>query len=206
MEVVQLTVICSYLLFAHKILYSCAGEESQCNNLFYQKGGNGSDVVRAVISKIESSNIFNDSDHRFLRRLAYVGTKDGTLYGNLDEMKNGGGIWTFDVHKLESLKRAKDHPKIHKVNVLLEEHLGIEINKMFDDELENVTEPLYCGVATRFYLYYLKHIERKSIPSAIDLTGQAYFWFTHFNITIDRQFCLEEYFKDEVKQLENQEG
>ena len=48
-------------------------------------GANGSDVVEAVISKLSFlENI--GPDHRFMRRLAYVVTRDGAV-------ENEGGIW-----------------------------------------------------------------------------------------------------------------
>ena len=48
-------------------------------------GANGSDVVEAVTSKLSFlENI--GPDHRFMRRLAYVVTRDGAV-------ENEGGIW-----------------------------------------------------------------------------------------------------------------
>ena len=51
----------------------------------------GVDVVKATLRQIQDSNIFPD-DNSFLRRLAYVESKDGT---DSDTYRAGyhGGIW-----------------------------------------------------------------------------------------------------------------
>ena len=51
----------------------------------------GEDVVKATLRQIQESNIF-PNDNSFLRRLAYVESKDGT---DPDTYRNGyhGGIW-----------------------------------------------------------------------------------------------------------------
>lgn len=57
--------------------------------LIYTPKAKGADVVEAVISKIDASCIFPDFK-LFLRRLAYVESKDGNSLGFLVPR---GGIW-----------------------------------------------------------------------------------------------------------------
>ena len=53
----------------------------------WTEGSVGAEVVEAVIKSIASLNMFPD-DHRFMRRIAYVETRDGKQGAALL-----GGIW-----------------------------------------------------------------------------------------------------------------
>ena len=56
-----------------------------------QPGSFGSDVVQAVLNDLRNACIFSD-DNLFLRRLAYVETKDGAD-GKTYRRAYHGGIW-----------------------------------------------------------------------------------------------------------------
>lgn len=205
MKIFQLVTICLLAYAASPASAQCTNEQPIC-----EVGANGSDVVNAVLATIEQANIFNDSDtNRFLRRVAYVTTRDGTIYRDEDEMSAHGGIWTFDEGKLNLMRQAlflgSLGIKLKEVNNLIEFHFGIDILEHYFSK-QYVNTPLYCGIAIRFYLYYLELVECMCIPPALDLRGQANLWLTHFNVTVGSRPCLEDLFVDEVKQLEKQEG
>ena len=56
----------------------------------------GSEVVNKVLEILECSGVFED-DQNFMRRLAYVETKDGT------EGQGKTGMWNVTVHHLEAM-------------------------------------------------------------------------------------------------------
>ena len=76
----------SVLLFA---VVLCKGCNTPTPGDVCDAKATGEDVVNAVISLIESTNIF-DCDHFFMRRLAYVQTNDGR-----NMKKSSYGIWAL---------------------------------------------------------------------------------------------------------------
>ena len=59
-------------------------------NLIYQPGAVGTDIVETVTDLIHQNCIFF-GDNLFLRNLAYVETKDGSMAGHVANFY--GGIW-----------------------------------------------------------------------------------------------------------------
>ena len=69
-------------------------------------GASGSGVIEEVVSTVQS--LF-DSDNKFLRRIAYVESKDGT---DKNTYHSGyvGGIWQVDQIGFQSTQDTKSHP------------------------------------------------------------------------------------------------
>lgn len=205
MKILQLTIFCLTAYAAScSAAMLCKNEQPICI-----RGGNGTCVVNAVIDILETIHIFNDSDNRFLRRLAHVATKDGTVYKSIEEMLDHGGIWNFYEEKLHLMRKARFlrsiGSKMNETNSRIEKYFGIDILKDFDKD--RAVKPLYCALATRLYLHYLKLVERICcFPSALDLRGQAELWMDHFYAAVGNQDCLANYFVDEVEQLEEKKG
>ena len=208
MDVFELLIL---MLFAYAAspstaIQPCFGRQKICD-----RGAKGSIVVNAAIAHIEKDDLFNNSDtNRFLRRVAHVGTRDGTIYRNESEMFAHGGIWNFDEGKLNQIRRAlffgSIGMKLAEVNNRIKNRYDFSI---FADYYTHqyVTKPLFCGVAIRFYLYYLELVECVCcIPSALDVRGQANMWLTYFNVTVGSRPCLEDHFVNEVEQLDKKEG
>ena len=65
-------------------------------------GATGSDVVQAVIAKLDASRIAFRDDHRLLRRLAFVETADGADSGS----STTRGLWGLDKDKLDLVLSA----------------------------------------------------------------------------------------------------
>ena len=152
------------------------------------EGANGPDVVDMVIAKI--SNIF-DSDHRLLRRIAYVETDDGT---------SGippGGIWAVDECKLSIVLTAPELVELHE-----------KIDQVFDIGLEcsSLTKPLVSGLVARLYLHYLQITKKVTgpVPVAAAIEKQAHYWHKHYYSGDER--LTHEYFIQKVTDLEEKEG
>ena len=70
---------------------------SNAVDMTLQPQANGHDVVEAVVNLIRDSCLFAD-DKRFLRRLAYVESQDGTAASTF-RFGYYGGIWQVSVDK-----------------------------------------------------------------------------------------------------------
>ena len=130
----------------------------------------GSNVVRAVISRLDAAGVFEESGNAdltnvFMRNMAYVETRDGTAYP--DDNRNGG-IWKLSRNKfLQTQRLDSDFPGVFDA---IRTVFGIEWQNLDYGELE---KPLYSGLAVRLYL---THIAR-FIPPTI---RHASFWVNNF--------------------------
>jgi hypothetical protein len=119
-------------------------------------GESGASVVRAVISKIETSNSFlpfrsERAVAPFMRRMAYVETRDGNCSTSLN-----GGIWNVD----EDLFRRTQHLKNNTQLDLLIMRLQEKNSKNYIGSVnwrnltyENLSIPLYSGLAVRILMH-----------------------------------------------------
>ena len=122
-------------------------------------GSNGSDVVRAVISKI----IF--SDHvsfvavpegvvaLFMQTMAFVETRDGT---KLNQNEDRGGIWMISEASFSEARlhfQGDDNQRIK--NELQEKHPHNHIGPIDWDNImyDNLTIPLYSGLVVRILIH-----------------------------------------------------
>ena len=163
------------------------------------KGANGSDVVEAVLSKLDTFEEIFGPDHRFMRRLAYVETRDGT---DQDE----GGIWDVDAPKIQLIRETLNDPASLVYSELNEALDLIAINEHFQDvhsyfNIDQMDVPLYSGLAARLFLYYIQIREKTNIPQAGELEEQANFWVSHYH-----RGAAEQYFLRNVISLEQRTG
>lgn len=163
-------------------------------DLTLQDGATGADVVLAVIAKLDSSNVFKvESDHRLLRRIAYVETRDGTKSNSSQR----GGIWAIDNGKLDIVRTSAE---LQEKRSATRDKFGIEWSEMTWKDLR---KPLYAGLVARLYLLYLESTSRV-IPLAGDVRSQAQFWFDYYYSNVGN--LTVEYFILEVKTLDTEEG
>ena len=166
----------------------------------YQDGASGSDVVEAVVKKLNDSCIF-PPDHGFMRRIAYVETSDGT---NITENTNVSnyhkrvGIWGLTESMLHHMRQKLEQHNYQSLSAVSEQiYRRFGVN-MAGNEKVNLTIPLVSGIAARFYLHYktiLRKEEIEEIPE--DLAGQAIFWANYYRI--DGNFV---HFEEKVLELE----
>lgn len=133
-----------------------------------QSEASGADVVRAVVKKVQS--VFGD-DHQFLRRVAFVESKDGR---DRNTYRPGyhGGIWQVDEIGFDSTQDTRSHPGLVSKFERIKSAFGIDWRRVRWSDLRM---PLYSGIAARLFL--------SNIPSAIprDVRGQAKYWKDHYN-------------------------
>ena len=164
-------------------------------DLTMQDDASGADIVQAVIAKLDSSHIFQ-SDHRLLRRIAYVESQDGT--GSDAHGSFNGGIWAVDEGKFQALLTA---PELTADRTAIRQVLGIDWTHVTWNDLR---KPFYSGLAARLFLSYLELTATTNIPLAGDVVGQARFWFDYYysksgNITVA-------HFEFQIHELDKKEG
>ena len=162
---------------------------------------NGSEVVEAVVQMLIHSGIFGP-DHRFLRRIAFVETKDGTETMTSDSGCNKRvGIWGITTTMLRSMQdkmRNQVYPRLMTTNEKLCQRFGVNMSGY---ERLDLTNALVSGIAARFYLLYqsvLKNI--MSLPRCV--SKQAMFWDDHYINGEGERNPYHDHFEKRVLELE----
>ena len=155
----------------------------------------GRKVVHAVLTKLEACQDYNLTDHRLLRRIAFVQTGDN---GTRD-----GGIWALDEAKIDLVSDMMREWLNSSCRGLLNHNQSL-INDILRNLTASTNIPIVSGLAASLYLQYLTTEGDLSIPLAGDIEGQARFWHEHYytsdgpmNVTV---------FANEVKRSERMES
>lgn len=159
--------------------------QGQSNNKIEEPLACGTEVVLAVVSKVQSTNIF-PLDHNFLRRIAWVESKDGT---DSDTYRDNfyGGIWQVHATAFKETQRYSSHESLMRKYDKIEKCLGIHWE---DTTWEDLNKPLYSGLAARLYL----SIFNEGIPE--NISEQAEYWKMNYNTV--RGSGTTERFTDDV--------
>ena len=127
-------------------------------DLTLEDDASGAAVVHAVITKLRTCEILkNTTDHRFLRRTAYVESRDGKINGP-------GGIWRVNDVWIYFLN--KNHELLNECTCLNTSIDGCQLSNI---TMKCTEKPLYSGLVISFYLYY----SRSSIPLSSNINEQA---------------------------------
>ena len=153
-------LLCLGFLF----VLACPWPPAGAVDLTVQDDASGADIVQAVIARLDSSDIFQ-SDHRLLRRIAYVESQDGTGSGAHGPFN--GGIWAVEESKFQALLTA---PELAAKRDTIRLFFGIDWTHVTWNDLR---KPLYSGLAARLFLSRLELTATASIPLAGDVAGQA---------------------------------
>ena len=159
----------------------CLHASNGCPEQWQIYGTSGSEVVNQVLDIIECSGVFED-DNSFMRRLAYVETKDGT------EGQGTTGIWNVTVQHLKAMNYSVvlRNAELSKVSNKTCTELGVNIIRAVrNPERQDLRNPLLSGVVTRFYLYYVAVVNDQQIPPAEEESRQAKFWKLHFKMNAE---------------------
>ena len=163
----------SVMLFIF-VFFVCPLAHGQGLDMTLQSGASGAEVVRSVQSRLDNSNIFNalttvaerQAYELFIREMAFVESKDGTL-GVQD-----GGIWRISQSIFEKTQQ-------------------LDLNETFDGicrtfciiwqevHYDNLSLPLYSGLAMSIYLHYL-YLNQSSLQEAATDMDRALFWADSF--------------------------
>ena len=155
---------------------------------------NGNDVIDAVFAKLDCLEVFSDSDHILMRRIAYVETEYGESesYG-CDE--KGGGIWRLKRESFDNLLEPHVQNVLRKVSDSIQNRIGISF---FEEvEYDFLTKPFYSGLTARLCLHYLE-LTRGRVPFNGTIEEQAKFWVNNYTST---ENATEEYFINESNGL-----
>ena len=127
----------------------------------------GSDVVRAVVSKIECAFPTPSfaPGSSLLRLIAYVETKDGTV-------SSDGGIWNVNKKAFEGTKDTKTNTDIKEKHDEIKKRFGVDWSRVQWSEMK---KPLYSGLAARLVLFNIPY----TIP--VELEGQAKYQKTRYS-------------------------
>ena len=158
-------------VFLTSSLLSCV--KTQGTDLTIVPGANGASVVQAVLSKLDSSGIFQQSGNAdltnvFLRNMAFAETRDGVdlVSGRGTSME--GGIWNMTATQL---KQTQQQPS--KVYDDIETLLGQDWRSV---ESRDLDRPLFSGMAARLYLTYVTDAGVHIPP----IGNQGDFWNENF--------------------------
>ena len=178
------------LLLLCALLYACLALRDET----IRPGASGPDVVRAVIGRIEGSNIFL-LDKQFLRRIAYVESKDGT---DDSTYRSGyhGGIWQVDEVGFRDTQDNSSHPGLTTKFDKIQKYFGIDWR---DVQWEDLRKPLYSGLAARLFLYNIPD----AIPAAGNIQAQGEYWKEHYD-TPAGDGTVEEFVEDVKALLEKE--
>lgn len=155
-----------------------------------QREATGADVVRAVVNRIQ--DVFG-SDTQFLRRLAFVESRDGT---DADTYRSGyhGGIWQVDESVFRDTQDTASHPELITSYEQIMNKFQVDWPSV---QWTDLRKPLYSGLAARLFLLSIN----SSIPC--DVRGQAAYWMRYFNAA---ETEIEVKFINDIADLRNLEG
>ena len=126
-------------------------------------GASGSGVVEEVVSTVQS--LF-DSDNKFLRRIAYVESKDGTDKNTYHSGYVGGILWQVDQIGFQSTQDTKSHPGLkQKLN-----NVSIDWGQV---QWSDLRKPLYAGLAARLYLLKIPAPILATLKNQAEYTGSV---------------------------------
>ena len=136
---------------------------SDLEKLMFTPGAVGPEVVKACVKKIAESKILPD-DNGFMRRIAYVMSKDGT------DMKSDGGIWQVSDFAFHDTMDTGAHYRLpSKYYKIRQAFPGIDWPSTTRQDLD---KPFFSALAARLYLSNLK----ERIPNANRIEEQASYW------------------------------
>lgn len=164
-------------------------------------GESGADVVQAVLSKLEYSNVFSsNNDMRetiFMQRMAYVESRDGTEPPRFPTSSNTtGGIWNVSPRIFQSTLGQTS-----LIQSISQSRLLNYVNWTAAAQV-NLSLPLYSGIAIRIYLSTL------SVPSpgATSRQAQQNFWIQNFHQENQTLLASMNIWINDLNALGNNEG
>ena len=179
-RIIQCVIVVLALCFVVRVSKAGQCRSMECQDgvacdLPFEDYACGSDVVEAVITILKTHCDIFCHDHQFLRRLAFVETRDGK--DNI--IVENGGIWGLHKEKLDELRSFFEN-----------ETVWTNVSKCIADVLRGETavpdviflsKPIASGLVAALYLYYLKINGTASIPLAGNIEEQAQFWKTYYH-------------------------
>jgi len=178
------------------MLMAAAVWPAVARDMTLEPGASGARVVEACIARLAQAGIF-PPDYGFLRRIAYVESKDGTDPRTYSRPAYHGGIWQIDPPPKGYFGASRDvssHPDLVSKHQQILDYFGIDWMQL---TYEDMRKPLYSMLAARLGLSNIP----EPIPSTVD--GQARYWKIHYNSEDDNAAGSEDKFLEDVRALES---
>ena len=139
--------------------------------------------MEAVITRLKKFDILS-KDHQFLRRLAFVETRDGADENTFTRQESGG-IWGLHKDKLDVLDSDISLFNNETIRRVVNECIAMAVIENTRGpvvpSVDFLNKPLLSGLAAGLYLYYLEINGTASIPLAENIEGQARFWKKYYH-------------------------
>jgi len=161
-------LICINMVFYHETAYA---QFHSAVDRTIEPEVRGSEAVETVASRIERSAIF-DNDYGYIRRIAWVETRDGLNRTKTFRDGYHGGLWQVDEAVFQVTKDTVTYPQLLEKYEQIQVEFGIDWSPVGWVELR---KPLYSGLAV--YLYMFTRNER--IP--LNIQDQASHWERNYN-------------------------
>ena len=167
------------------------------------QGESGTDVVLAVLSKLEYSNVFPSSNDMreiiFMQRMAFVETREG-MHPPRFPPSGGedGGIWNVNP---SLFNRTLTADSVLLGNIAQSPLLNFV--EWTEQSRVNLSRPLYSGLAIRIYLSGLQDVPAPGTSSAQE---QQNFWIRHFHPESAHEISNMNIWINEISELGENEG
>ncbi|XP_038044259.1 adhesion G-protein coupled receptor G7-like [Patiria miniata] len=178
--------------------FSEPARSQQGTDLTILPGARGTAVVEATVSKIDRLTALNTdlrANYRFIRRIAWVETADGTASITYDCDMYHGGIWRVDRSVYDITFGLYNNPSYASIFNDIQQILGINWSR---STWRDCRKPLYSAVAARLYFHSLS--PHFIIPGG--LNNQASLWRVGYH---DQPTGTVENFIRKVRALESEE-
>ena len=131
----------------------------------------------------------------FLRRVAYVESKDGTESFTY-RAGYDGGIWQIGQTAFFRTMNVTSHPELREKYNMIASRFGIEWTSVLWSDLR---KPLHSGLAAKLFLFTLTATR---IPFGVEL--QASYWISYYNTNRSNRTAAK--FIQDVSDLEKSSG
>ncbi len=139
-------------------------------------GAGGSDVVRAVLSKIDASGIFT-SDNRFLRRIAFAQTRDGLRNDTYSDPAYHGGIWGVEEVQFNRTLDPTTYTQLNANDTIARIEAIFGVDWLNDVAWEDLRKPFFSGLAARLFLATIP----EEIPLSSEFLAQASYYRRNYD-------------------------
>ncbi len=171
------------------IAVGCISAQQQRVDLTLTPGAGGSDIVRAVLSKIDASSASRPSifapDNRLLRRIAFAQTRDGLANDTYSRPDFHGGIWGLSEEQFNQTRTTD--PQFYTD---IDETFAVDW--LSQVVWEDLRKPFFSGLAARLFLTTIA----EPIPLSSEFLGQASYYVRNYEPT-----ASEFEFLDDVTEL-----
>ena len=166
------SVKCFYLICALLCSYHYTGyAQGDGVDMTREPEVRGSLAVETVVDRIQHSAIF-ENDFGYIRRIAWVETRDGLNRSFTFRPGYHGGLWQVDEVVFMETQNTSVYPQLVDKHEQILAEFDIEWAAV---EWEDLRKPLHCGLAAWLYMF----TRYEAIP--LNIHDQADHWKRNYN-------------------------